>query len=166
MKEFKKYRFNNLRNKDYVITGQMVAKYEVNFTDWACSYAGELDVNELFDWWVEEARQHYPSGYIDIQWFVSLYDQPFKPEFFPEEDSLPWENDFLDYFSHPVEIETGESVNWASLPVIHPRWDDECKQAGGFIEQVTGWKPTLLQSRVSIDSLVEAADSMKRLVKI
>lgn len=146
--------YSKIFNND-VKFGQLVAKYEINLSRLSCDY-NKLEAGELFNIWVETVLQKYPDGLVDIVWFVTLNDKPFKPEFMPYQVGWAGEDNFLTYFSHPVDIETGELVDWHSLSVVAPQWEKGCD---GFIEFVTGWVPSVLQSQVSIEFLIRAAES-------
>lgn len=92
---------------------------------------------------------------VDIEWFVHVENVRFKPEFMPRPGRAYGEEDFLKYFTHPFDVDTGEFLNWKDVPV-----------AGGvkgaeFIEELTGWAPTILQLQVSLDWLIDQANKSK-----
>ncbi|MDF2155305.1 hypothetical protein [Vibrio sp. CAU 1672] len=149
--------FYNLRNPAYTVTGELIAKYEIDHSAMAYDYTGDLSAYELFEKWVEVARSQSTDGMVDICWHVTVQGQRFKPEFMPGQCGSAGEGDFLSYFSQPVNVETGQSLEWSAVPVKLPVWDEENLEGRGFIEYVTGWQPSPRQSQVSIDFLVEAA---------
>lgn len=145
--------FHSLRDKNYVVSGELVAKYEINLSALAFYYY-DLDALGLFEAWVLLARRKYPDGLVHILWMVGLSDKKFKPEFFPGQNVVEGEFNFLSFYSHPIDKKTGEEVDWYSLPVVAPQWSPGID---GFIEHITGWKPFVLQSKVSIDFLIQKA---------
>ncbi|PGH48164.1 hypothetical protein [Streptomyces sp. Ru87] len=52
---------------------------------------------------------------------------------------------------------TGEPLNWLRLPVLDRGWNDTVSSKGGFIQEVTGWKPAPLQTTVDVRQLAAAA---------
>ncbi|NER28870.1 MAG: hypothetical protein F6J89_14840 [Symploca sp. SIO1C4] len=61
--------------------------------------------------------------------------------------------DFLNYFTSPVHFKTGEPLNWLSLPVVDKLWNNQRADKGGFIQEATGWKPSILQPFVYLRAL-------------
>jgi hypothetical protein len=112
----------------------------------------EKSAEELFAMWVSKVTDKYADGFIPIYWFVrgrTLF------EYMPFQHHRP-RADFLTYFSWPVNKKTGERLNWLSLKVVEKLWDDTHCDKGGFIQQVTGWKPGILQPYVDLKSLIDA----------
>lgn len=162
MEKNKIHTFYHVLNPDYILTGQLVAKYEVNLSSLHCDYyPGDISDEELFELWVERARKIYSSGQIDIFWMVQLIGMDFKTETMPFQEHFLGGDNFLSFFSYPTDVETGEPINWLTLPVQTPRWDSEYQDKGGFIEALTGWKPGILQPTVSIEALIQAARAKK-----
>lgn len=64
---------------------------------------------------------------------------------------------FLTHFTHPVHVVTGERLNWLRLPVRDTAWNATKADRGGFIQEVTGWKPSPLQSTMNVRQLGAAA---------
>ncbi|WP_417507835.1 hypothetical protein [Marinomonas gallaica] len=153
----KNYIFRSLTNKNLIIKGNLIAKYEINLTGITYDYSGRLDAEELLELWSEAARKKYPDGMVDIMWLVTVEGQRFKPEFIPGQEGLVGEDCFLSYFTHPVSEETGLPLDWTTLSIKPPFWDDDALEGLGFIEHATGWQPNILQTHVSIDFLIEAA---------
>jgi len=69
----------------------------------------------------------------------------------------PVREDFLTFFTWPRREDTGELLKWTELPVVDKRWVLGNGDKGGFIQEVTGWKPAPFQETVNILSLAEAA---------
>ena len=70
---------------------------------------------------------------------------------FQHENLCP--TNFLDYYSSPIDCETGEKLNWLALPVEDKLWNSKCQNKGGFIQEATGWKPSILQPYVYLPAL-------------
>lgn len=143
--------FRSLHNEKYTVTGKLVAKYSVEFTSLYDLDIDTLTPERLFELWLEEARKNSKDRYVNIEWLVGVEGQRFKPEYMPGQVGV--ESDFLDHFSPPLDVKTGKQVVWQELDVESPK----SVFTGNFIEQVTGWKPSILQAKVSIDFLSEAA---------
>lgn len=135
----------------------MIAKYEINLTDMTYEYSGRLDAEELFELWLVAAQKKYTDGLVDILWLVTMEGQRFKPEFIPGQESFMGIENFLSYYTHPLCEETGLPLDWNTLSVQPHTWDNDALEGLGFIEHVTGWRPNILQTKVSIEFLIEAA---------
>ncbi|MEU9615820.1 MULTISPECIES: hypothetical protein [Streptomyces] len=64
---------------------------------------------------------------------------------------------FLTHFTYPVHAVTGEPINWLRLPVLDSQWNKTAADRGGFIQQVTGWKPSPLQPTMDVRQIGAAA---------
>lgn len=65
--------------------------------------------------------------------------------------------DFLDSFTWPAHADSQELVRWSALPVRDKAWRKGRGDKGGFIQEVTGWKPSPMQAHVNIDLLAAMA---------
>ncbi|MER6602513.1 hypothetical protein [Streptomyces parvus] len=74
-----------------------------------------------------------------------------------DDDEPPYQEDFLTHFTHPAHTVTGERVNWLRLPVLDSQWNQTKANRGGFIQQVTGWKPSPLQPTMDVRQIGAAA---------
>lgn len=148
-----KHTFHNLRNKSYKVTGTLVANFTLDYVGLMNHETDHMDEQELFDLFIEDALKNSTNGHINIKWTVEVLGQRFKPEFIPGQKDC--ENDFLDYFSHPIDSETFQPIEWSKLEIKGSRsvWE------GDYIEKVTGWIPDLLQDEVSIEELMNARSS-------
>lgn len=112
---------------------------------------------ELLAAWAQKAKEAYPTGLVPIHWFVRnesgeiLGLMPFQ---FPH-TSL--REDFLTKFTWPLSSETEERLRWLDLPVVDKLWNDRASEKGGFIQEATGWKPSILQPYVYLPALTESA---------
>jgi len=143
---------------NYTWHGALEAYWEVSFDPISDDFTpDDMSATELFEMWVDKVSQKYPDGLIPILWCVTSRDAG-KFEFMPfqfQNNPLPF--NFLTYFTWPVHKETGEQLNWLELPVIDKFWNHQVADKGGFIQEVTGWKPGILQPFVYLPSLLESA---------
>ena len=146
------------RQSDFTWEGELLAYWEASFDPISDSYTpDEIDARPLFDFLVERVQAEYPDGLVPISWFVTcpakgqLERMPFQFNHGPD---LPPPDDFLTFFTWPVNTLTGEPLNWLTLPVVDKRWHWETADKGGFIQQATGWKPSILQPFVYLESLL------------
>lgn len=138
--------------------GTLEAYWEVSLDPISDNYTPqEMDANELFHMWARQVREKYPNGLIPIYWFVdckgdafaTFEAMPFQFEHFP---GFVAEN-FLTFFTWPVNATTDEPLNWLSLRVKDKLWNAKQQNKGGFIQQATGWKPAILQPHVYLPTL-------------
>lgn len=125
----------------------------------------EADAEELWRMWVDRYavtyQQRYPDKYrqgeVPIYWYVTL------PTFRGVFEAAPYSRnsmseDFLTHYTHPVNAQTGEPVNFARLPVLDRGWNKTTADKGGFIQEATGWKPSALQQTMDYFEVGRAAD--------
>jgi hypothetical protein len=122
----------------------------------------EISAEELWNIWVE----HYGKDVMPIMWLVhgeakaefappSL--QPQLKDFLPDRVMSDDKDGFLAYYPLPVDAATDEPMRWSRLPVEDKLWRPANSCKGGFIQEVTGWKPSPLQSYADIKVLAMAA---------
>ena len=111
----------------------------------------EIDAADLLQQWLSVVASLDPAGdlgpeWVPIVWAVSgrstgTYESaPFAIKHYAPQDSP----DFLTYYSWPRD-DQGERLNWLTLPVEDKLWRPGRGDKGGFIQEVTGWKPAPLQ---------------------
>lgn len=135
----------------------------------------EIDARTLWQMWVDQQvnafHEKWPDlyrpGEVPISWYVTqptfvgifegaphtldlrkLPGEPYSD--FPQED-------FLTHYRHPAHAETGEKLNWLRLPVADRGWNPTAGHKGGFIQEVTGWKPSALQPTMDVVHIGAAA---------
>lgn len=159
-KKIPTWKFRGL-NSGHEWEGMLVAYWEVALDPISDDYTPqELDARELFHKWEKRVRGKYPNGLIPICWFVDCKGKghatfecmPFQFEHIAS--SFP--EDFLTFFTWPVNSETGEPLNWLTLPVADKLWNSRRADRGGFIQQATGWKPSILQPYAYLPALSSA----------
>ena len=116
----------------------------------------EIDARELFYIWKKQVERKYDGNLIPISWYVKRGERG-KPEYMPFQyehfKGLARKN-FLSFFTEPINVATGEKLNWLTIPVIDKLWSAENGgQKGGFIQEATGWKPSALQPFVYLPAL-------------
>lgn len=155
------------RRSNYEWEGELIAYWEVVGDPISDDYLPEeIDAEDLFKLWTDEIHKRHPDGLIPISWYV-VCRKAGKFEFMPfqvpfsklygdkyegELDDVLSEN-FLTFFTWPVDKKTGEFLNWLSLPVEDKLWNNKRADKGGFIQEFTGWKPSVLQPYVYLPSL-------------
>ncbi|HCH5602710.1 TPA: hypothetical protein NKZ56_002175 [Vibrio parahaemolyticus] len=153
----KKYIFRSLSNPFRICKGKLVANYRIDPAGFSYDYSKGLNASELFESWVVAVRERYPNGNVHIVWLVRVEGQSFGPLLIPGQPRLLTERSFFSYFTDPLSEDTGQLLDWTTLPIEYPKWDENERGGRGFIEHVTGWQPSILQTHVSIDFLIEAA---------
>ena len=136
--------------------GVLVAYWEAALDPISDEYTPrEIDAQDLFYEWVKQIKKKYPNNLVPIFWFVRCEEQgkfEYMPFQFDHFQSQQQEN-FLTFFTWPVNSITGEKLNWLTLPVIDKLWNSKRCDKGGFIQEATKWKPSILQPYVYLPSL-------------
>jgi len=149
----KTWRVRCLRN-DYEWQGHLVADWEVDLDPISDDYTpDDTDAAELLRIWASQVREHHPDELIPIYWFVASPDQA-KFEQMPFQHHRLLAEDFLSFNTWPTESKTGQPLNWLTLPVVDKQWNKKHSDKGGFIQEATGWKPSILQPTVYLPTLL------------
>lgn len=136
----------------------------------------EVGAHDLWRRWVDqhadmlhkEWPDQYRPGEVHITWGVTSPDRNGVAEYAPHARRLPMPSliegeppyrpeDFLTHFTHPVHAVTGERLNWLRLPVLDSGWNATRADQGGFIQELTGWKPSPLQPTMDVRQIGAAA---------
>ena len=140
--------------------GPLVAYWEIELDPMSDDYTpDEISARELLDKWAARVSEKRPDGLIPIYWFVEsreaakFEEMPFQYDHF--EGKYKREG-FLDFYGWPVHVVTGEPLNWLTLPVADKLWNKRHADSGGFIQEATGWKPSILQPHVYLSALLRA----------
>lgn len=145
------------RASDYEWIGHLVAYWEVALDPISDNYTpSETDAKRLLELWAKRALKEYPNGLIPIHWFVKCVGEgklELMPFQFKHLSGALRDEDFLIRFSWPIHVETEEPLNWLKLPVVDKLWAEQRADKGGFIQQATGWKPSILQPYVYLPAL-------------
>lgn len=152
------WEFESIKYKK-VCQGTLKAHWEVNLSSISDDYLPEENsAEEILNEWARQLGEH--DDLVSIYWQVRLEPNGAS---YRAWGHMPFqhgydETDFLTDYTWPRDAETGEYLNWLSLPVVDKLWsvkpyrDDK----GGFIQSATGWKPSILQPFVSLKSLTHA----------
>lgn len=152
------WRVENLKS-DYGWEDVLFAAWEVALDPISDDYTPEeINAHDLFKLWVRQVQKKYPDGLIPIYWFIQSSERglfelmPFQFKHNPE---TLYSQDFLSFFNHPVNVITGERLNWLTVPVIDKLWQPGRANKGGFIQEATNWKPNILQPSVYLPALTQ-----------
>lgn len=148
------------RRSDSSWEGPLVAYWEVELDPMSDDYTpDEISAQELLRKWAARVSKKHPNGLIPIHWFVESREEAkfaamaFAYDHF--EGKYTIEN-FLDFFGWLEHAVTGEPLNWLTLPVAEKLWNTRQANKGGFIQEATGWKPSILQPYVYLPALLTA----------
>lgn len=160
--ELTRYRFSSLGN-GYTHTTPLALSYEIRGTSMSDDYLpSEKNAVELLREWIEHcypdehAEQRYGPGMVSIYWGVMGIAEAGIGEVAPFQAHDQGAGDFLTSFTWPVDVDTGEKINWMTMPVSDRAWISDEADKGGFIQQATGWKPAPLQSALHLPGLIAA----------
>ena len=145
-------------------TGRLVAVWEVAFDPISDNFTpDEISAVDLFKQWAREVRPRYPDLLIPIDWYIDGPDSAkFESAPFQHPRGKRSQDSFLTFYHWPEDPETGERLSWLRLPVVDKGWSPGFAKIpgsitkGGFIQEATGWKPSILQPYVYLPSLEEA----------
>jgi hypothetical protein len=149
------------KTKDgYERKGNLTADWEVAMDPISDDYTPRrINARDLFNIWVKIVNEKYPDNLVPIFWFVRGDDtaifegMPFQYDHLNKETEGLSKEDFLTYFTWPINSKTGEKLNWFLLQVEDKLWNSKRADKGGFIQEATGWKPSILQPFVYLPSL-------------
>lgn len=128
----------------------------------------EITAHDLWVQWVNEFadiehKRHpddYDPGEVRIYWTVmnvaELAPHSYDARATRTSPYIPRDN-FDTIYTPPKHAVTGEPLNWLRLPVADRGWNATVGDKGGFIQEVTGWKPAPLQSTMNVRQLGAAA---------
>ncbi len=166
------------RRHDHIQTAELALYAEPNYSAITDDYLPEeISAHELWRIWVDKvwnkAHEQWPDVYrpgeVTILWTVTtpactgIFEAAPYARILPQAPELvkmlgPYESeDFLTHYKTPVDAETGEPINWLRLPVLDRGWNETAAHKGGFIQEVTGWKPSPLQPTMDVVQIGQAA---------
>jgi len=121
----------------------------------------EISAVDLFSRWARQIRKKSEDELIRISWFVNVEGPDVKTFEYMPFQLRHWRTDnpedFLSFFTWPTNVQTGDYLNWLELPVVDKLWRPSRANKGGFLQEATGWKPSILQPYVYLPSLEKAA---------
>lgn len=135
-------------------TGKLMAYWELDCDAVSDGYTPQdIGARELLALWAVHARQRHPDELIPISWYVKsngagrFESAPFQ---YGRDDG----EDFLTFYEWPVDALTGQRMEWLRLPVMDKAWNLHEGMKGGFIQEVTGWKPSMLQPTLYLPTVL------------
>lgn len=152
------WKFSN-RQSGQELEAVITAYWEVSLDPISDDYIpSDTSAYDLFQEWVEKVKEEHPDGLIPIFWFVQVKGENVSTfEWMPfqfEHNPSPSRKDFLDFFTQPLHPMTNQPMNWLTLPVEDKMWNSQYSSKGGFIQQATGWKPSVLQPYIYLPTLM------------
>ena len=142
-------------------SGSLIAYYYVNYESITDDYdLDEISAFDLYKRWRALAEKRNEDT-IEISWTVAgcgTFDpHPLAQHHWTRIE--PYNKTWVDIYTDPWRTD-GEPFRWLDLPIVYKRWNAQYPQArdkGGFIEELTGWRPAPLQPFLNlrqIDALV------------
>ena len=141
-----------VRNPGHPRVGHMCAHYELWYDPITDDYSPkDTSARDLYERW----RKHVVNSdryddMIPIYWYVS------GPGLFESHPYLSHSyklDGYDEHFTDPRRTD-GQKFDWDDLPIIRKRWNtDEKVVKGGFVEELTGWRPQSHQMWVSFDEI-------------
>jgi hypothetical protein len=161
------------RDSGHTRTSELRLGWELNGDPISDNFTpDEIDAEDLLRLWIKKyfpdagAERLYGAGMVSIGWFIDGADSgtfetaPFTAHVFQPATH----EDFLSFYTWPRHADTGEPLNWLTLPVRDKLWTAKRSDKGGFFQQATGWKPAPLQPAVHVPGLLAAVPGLSGLV--
>ncbi|MFJ5306131.1 hypothetical protein [Streptomyces sp. NPDC088350] len=128
----------------------------------------EANAAELWHIWVDrygnryhlDSPEVYAPWHVPVSWYVCSVGGGGTFEAAPHQslpDDFPLREDFLTRYTHPLHARSSVPVNWLRLPVLDHGWNATQADKGGFIQEVTGWKPSPLLPAMDVRQVAKAA---------
>lgn len=116
---------------------------------------GQLGIEEMFRLWAQEVADSFFNEWIQIDWFircpeVGILEPAPRQSRYQHYLEKPT---FATKFTHPYDNQTNDRLLWADVPVAELLWIPQQWDSSGFIQQVTHWKPSMLQPSVELSWL-------------
>lgn len=121
--------------------------WSLDYDDVSADYSQDTPAAEVFKAWLGQIPEGVED--INIDWIV-----------YPIGEGLPFvgdDEDFLTHYRWPTHAESGERMSWFRLPVEDKAWNAERTDPGGFIQEVTGFKPATFQRTVHLPTLLRGS---------
>lgn len=147
--------------------GPFFLGYEMAGTRLTDNYSiDEVTSIELWSAFIERPQWSQVLGapYVDLRWGVEMLPEEGFAETAPFQPNLPDSRSLFDYFHQPfLTADVGDDrkndpINWLRVPVIDKAWESyegpvdlpPKDYNGGFVQELSGWKPHPLQPAVDI----------------
>ncbi len=132
--------------------GVLIAEWEVCCETMGDDYLpSEIRAGDLFLLWAKRMMKDYPDGLISIEWFVSAEGTFERLPF--QYDQRGSRREYFTFFTWPKNV-AGRKIDWDTIPVQDKKWNAKTADKGGFIQEATGWKPTIYQPFVYLPALL------------
>jgi hypothetical protein len=140
-----------VRNPGHPRVGHMCAGYELWYDPITDDYSpNDISARDLYQQWRKHVVNSRYGDLIPIIWFVS---GPGIFESHPIYQHVDNRNGYDDHFTEPQRTD-GQQFDWDDLPIIRKRWNTNDKVVkGGFVEELTGWRPQSHQMWVSLNEI-------------
>lgn len=153
------WRFRSQRSS-FTRTTELSLRWELNGDPISDDYyQSETSADELWRIWVRWLNRkdgwskRLGPPWLHIYWSIrgrgTFETAPFQY------CEFPISKDFLSFYTWPEHAHTEEDLNWSRLPVANKLWREKSADKGGFIQEVSGWKPSAYQSHVNLRTLAE-----------
>ena len=151
------------KKSGYEFSGELHLSWEVHGDLISEHYVGAdyISAVDLLRRWTDQyypeaiAETLYGPGAVGIDWAIDCEPceaAPFSPDVWTLDDE-----NFLTFFTWPTNPETGDRLNFNTLPVDDKVWNDQQWDKGGFIQEATGWKPSPFQPVMYVPTVFAAA---------
>lgn len=141
------------RDSDYAWQGPLVAVWDLEGDSVSDDAPSDATPAELLRVYVRDVQRRYGWKSAPIRWYVESPGQG-KCERLPFQELDPDADDFLTFYTWPVDADTGTQLDWYSVPVQDKRWDRVRRHRGGFVQAATGWKPAIYDASVELETLL------------
>lgn len=114
-----------------------------------CDRSGEDQLAEYVRYICREYPQYWEQDAVPIYWMVDGSPEPGICEtapFHPQRPGMSFDEDFLTHCTWPRNPETGEGLDWFTLPVRYSRFP-------GF-GKALGWVPSPMQPYAPLRSIM------------
>lgn len=113
---------------------------------------------DQLDYFVDRVREWWPDKWeadaVPISWFVRSDAGENECEFAPFTNHPVMDGrNFLDYFTWPVDIATGEPIDWFKLPIRNERFPEFAK--------ALDWTPSPFQPHCPLRSLIYSREGVR-----
>ena len=136
-------------------TGELSLYWEPNGAPISGGYTPhEISAEDLFHIW---QREYVPqNGIVPIYWSVvgDCFTEAAPVGNTGRRSDIGGPNYYTDYH-HPFDA-SGQVISWLDLPVQDQHWNERDWGGAGFIQELTGWKPSPFQQHMDVHVVLQA----------
>ncbi|OAN29120.1 hypothetical protein A4X17_05970 [Plantibacter sp. H53] len=123
-------------------------------------YTSDDSPEEILGVWLAQLS----DDVVHISWSVQVWEsdddrhwstEP-APRFSQGNFGRNGADSFETHYRPPQNLSSDEPINWNRLPVVDKLWTERGDK-GGFLQEVTGWKPSPFQTHVDTRLVLAAA---------